>query len=125
MANNKPLRDNPLYKETLAIAEVMYGLLDKLVEDFPEEKWATASKLRNAANDSLYYVSQAVGNALPETSAYDWSNVRKHLFSLQTMYIFAGKQHFFVLDPDVVVRIDKLIQQADTNIATAIALRQE
>lgn len=64
MTNNKPLRDSPLYKETLAIAEVTYGLLEKLVEDFPEEKWASASKLRNAANDSLYYMSQAVGNAL-------------------------------------------------------------
>lgn len=58
-----------------------------------------------------------------ETSAYDWSNVRKHLFSLQAMYIFAGKQHFFALDPDIVIRIDKLIQQADENVVTANSLR--
>jgi hypothetical protein len=101
----------------------VYGLLDKLIEDFPDEKWATASKLRNAANDSLYYVSQAVGNALPETSAYDWNNVRKHLFSLQTMYIFAGKQQFFTIDPAIIVRLDKLIQQADANITKANSLK--
>ena len=123
MTNYKTLRENPIWKETYEIVEAVYGQLDKLIEDFPEEKWATASKLRNAANDSLYYISQAVGNALIETSSYDWSNARKHLFSLQSMYIFATKQKFLAIEPQLIVRIDNLIQQIDTNIAVGNAAK--
>lgn len=123
MTNSKNLRDNPTWKETSEIVDAVYGQLDKLIKDFPEEKWASASKLRNAANDCLYYISQAVGNALIETSSYDWSNARKHLFSLQSMYIFATKQKFLTIEPELIVRIDKLIQQIDTSIAAANAAK--
>jgi hypothetical protein len=124
MGENKVLRDNPIWKETYAIVEDIYSRIDKLIEEHPDEKWATASKLRNAASDSLYYVSQSVGNAVLETSGYDWNNARKHLFSLQTMYIFAAKQQLLAMDPELIVKIDNLFKQIDANIASSQATHE-
>lgn len=110
------LREDKLWKEVFALAQAVYGKINELVADFPDEQWASASKLRNAANDSLFYVSQAVGNATPETSLYDWNNARKNLFSLQAMYTFAAKQKFFELEPEVIVAIDGLLAEIDVKI---------
>jgi hypothetical protein len=109
-------RANPLWKETYAIVEYMYGSISELIINFPDEKWGTASKLRNAANDSLFYIAQAVGNATPEARDYDWSSARRNLFALETMYIFVCKQKFLELEPSIVVRIDTLLKQIDTQI---------
>lgn len=107
------LRTNPLWKDAYALVEYIYGKIDEIVDNFPDEKWTTISKLRNSANDSLFYIAQSIGNAATDGAEYDWSNARKSLFALQTMYIFAGKQKFLKLDPDIVIRIDRLLEKID------------
>lgn len=39
---------------TSELVEYDYGKIDELIDNFPDEKWATAPKLRNSANDSLF-----------------------------------------------------------------------
>ncbi|PLS81789.1 hypothetical protein CYG49_01450 [Candidatus Saccharibacteria bacterium] len=115
----KKLREDPLWKETLALTEYMYGKVDELTVNYPEEEWASANKLRNSANDSLFYVAQALGNTEASASEYDWSYARKNLFSTETMYIFATKQKLIDLEPEIVVRIDRLIEAIDSLIEKA------
>jgi len=113
------LRTNPLWKGTYELVEFIYGKIDEIIDNFPDEKWATATKLRNSANDSLFYVAQCVSGSSSDGAEYDWSNARRSLFSLQTMYLFAGKQKFLELDPEVVVKIDELLQKVDEGIKSS------
>lgn len=110
------LRLNPLWQDVYELVVHIYGKIDEIMDNFPDEKWTTASKLRNSANDSLFYIAQSIGNTSIEAAEYDWSNSRKSIFALQTMYIFAGKQKFLELDPDIVVRIDKILEKIDSSI---------
>ncbi|HSW80039.1 MAG TPA: four helix bundle protein [Candidatus Saccharimonadales bacterium] len=113
------LRANPLWKDTYELVVYIYDKIDEILDNFPDEKWTTAIKLRNSANDSLFYVAQSVGNTIAEGAEYDWGNARKSLFALQTMYVFAGKRKFIQLDPEVVVKIDELLEKIDTGIETS------
>jgi hypothetical protein len=117
-ASNKQFRleENELWREACDLAEYMYGKLHELPE---EEKWDTEVKLRHAANDLMFYVSQAVGNASPSGNEYDWSLTRKCAFGLKTIYRFAGRQKFIELEPKIMVRTDKLIREIDAKIAEA------
>jgi hypothetical protein len=110
------LEDSHLWLEACSIAEIIYAVLDELPED---EKWATASKLRNTANDLMYYISQAVSATSPASNEYEWSHVRKSIGALKTMYRFAGRQKFFELQPEVMVRFDKLIALVDIEVMKA------
>jgi site-specific recombinase XerD len=113
--DEKKLIENHLWKEANSIAEYMYGRLREL-EHIPDEKWNTERKIRNAANDMVFFIAQAVGNFLPDAAEYDWNNARKNLFALRTMYTFAYKQKFISLDPEIVVKIDGLLTSIDEEI---------
>lgn len=113
---SKKLRDDPLWRDVFAIAQTVYGKLDDIITNYPEEEWNTASKLRNAANDSMFFVSQALGNKLVSNAAYDWNEAHKHLFSLQATYLFATKQKFFELDPDVIVMLDNALERVSKQV---------
>lgn len=94
----------------------MYDVIDEVIKNFPDEEWHTANKLRNAANDSLFYASLAIGNSEAEASKYDYNAARKNLFALQAMYIFATKQKFTKLDPEIVVLLDDILAKVDKRI---------
>lgn len=110
------LEDDALWREASDLAEFMYGKLDEFPE---EEKWNTVSKLRSNANELLNLVGLAAGNANPFGEEYDWQTARKYASGLKTMYRFAGRQKFIELDPAIMVRLDKLIDQVDSQIKTA------
>lgn len=110
------IREDMFWQSVYKLVVHIYGKFDDLIANFPNEEWATASKLRNSANDSLFYVSQVVGNAAPELSRYDLNNARKNLFTLQSMYIFAAKQKFLDLEPELVVETDKILTEIDKRI---------
>lgn len=113
------VRNDKLWRDIYAVVEFMYEMIDRIIEDHPNEQWATASKLRNSANDSLFYASQAIGSASQEAVEYEWNSARKNLFSLQTMYTFAAKQKFIELEPDVIVKIDNLLTSVDKKISAS------
>ena len=110
------LRANPLWKEVFKLSEYFYSILDEITDNNPEEQWTTVSKLRSAANDCLFYTAQAIANPTIDAAEYDWSGARKNLFALQSLYLFAGKQKFLKLDPEIVVTIDNLIAEIDSNL---------
>lgn len=115
----KKIREDVFWQDVYKLVEYIYSKIDSLIVEFPAEEWATASKLRSSANDSLFYVSQAVGNIAPEVGKYDLSNARKNLFTLQSMYTFAAKQKFLDLEPELIVELDKILAEIDERIDTS------
>jgi hypothetical protein len=109
----KVMKEHPLTKEAYAIADAMYGVGNEIETNLLDEKWRTANKLKNAANDAFFYVTQVVGTGSGQSLEYDCVNARKYLNTLRSMYIFASKQGMIQLDPDLVVRIDALIGKID------------
>ena len=57
----------------------------------------------------MFSVAQAVGNSSPSATEYDWGQARRSASALKTMYRFAGRQKFVELDPNIMVRLDKII----------------
>jgi site-specific recombinase XerD len=112
------LEDNPLWREACDLAEYVYGLLHEFPE---EEKFDTVAKLRHASNDLMFNTAQAVSNKAPAGAEYEWSYVLRNINSLKTMYRFAGRQKCIKLDPEIMVRCDKLAKQANTEIEKAAA----
>ncbi len=110
------LEDNSLWKETGEIVEYMYAKLHELPA---EEKWDTESKLRTSANNLLFTVSQAIGDASPGGSEYEWGSARKYASGLKAMYRFAYRQNFIELEPSMMVRLNKLIEAIDDEVAQA------
>lgn len=102
-----------IWRSVYELAQQVYDIVDAIIVAHPEEAWATASKMRNAANDSLYYASQAAGVTKPVLGLHDWYAARKNLFALKSMYTFAGRRRMIVLDPDIVVTIDDLLREID------------
>lgn len=111
------IRDDELWQDVYKLVKNIYGQIDDLIAHFPNEEWTTANKLRNSANDSLFYVSVAVGNVALESSKYDLNNARKNLFALQSMYIFATKQKFLELEPELIVALDTILAEIDKRYA--------
>lgn len=120
----KKIREDRLWQTVYKLVSRVYNQIDEITDNFPNEEWTTASKLRNSANDSLYYVSLAVGNASPEAATYDLNSVRKNLFALQAMYIFATKQKFLALEPELIIEIDETLAQLDQKITASEAARR-
>ncbi len=116
---SKKIREDELWQSVYGVVQHIYGKIDRLIDSFPNEEWTTASKLRESANDSLFYVSQAVGSAVPESDIYDLNTARKNLFTLQSMYTFAAKQKLIELEPELIVTIDKILIEIDARIATS------
>lgn len=110
------IRSDKIWQDTYKSVQHIYRVIGDIVSNFPDEEWNTASKLRSTANDSMMYVSVAVGNALPEVSSYDWNNARKYLFAMQSMYTFAAKQNFTTLEPELIVKLDDILAQIDSRI---------
>lgn len=89
------------------LADYIYGKFHEFPE---EEKWVTVNKLRNAANELMFYVAQAAGNIAPTGAEYEWSNAHKNANALRTSYLFATKQEYIDLDPEIIVKIDDLMR---------------
>jgi len=121
-ANREKIRDDPRWKQGYELAQHMYDLLEELVQSHPEERWVTHNKIRVATSDMLFCLSLAISNDNPENAIYDWMNARKCLFALQAMYMFACKQRFLDVEPDIVLQIDTMLKAYETKIAV---LRQE
>jgi hypothetical protein len=107
------MKKNPLLEEATAITESMYMIAEAIETDLLDEKWRTASKLKNAANDAYFYVAQVVGAGKNQALEFDCINARKHLNTLKAMYVFATKQNMTELDPELVVKIDSLVSEVD------------
>ncbi len=107
---NYQLEKDPIWKETLAVVEYMYSILDEFPED---EKWGTMAHVRSASTYLLYTVAQGIGNGAPTGSEYDWGNALKHLSGLKAMCVLAYKQRFVKIDPTIMVRMDELLKQID------------
>ena len=99
-----------LLTEVTKVTEFIYTILEELPE---EERWGTTSKLRQAANDLLFTVAQALGNSSPTSTEYEWGQAGKNALSLQTMYRFAGRQKFIKIDPDIMLQLESIRETID------------
>ncbi|MGC1176977.1 MAG: hypothetical protein WA843_02805 [Candidatus Saccharimonadales bacterium] len=112
----KKLEDYPIWKETSEIVEYMYGQLGEFPDD---EKWNTKIKLQNTSNELLFTMAQALGDSAPANKEYIWSQVRKSATALKAMYRFACRQKFLSIEPEMMVRLDKLLKQIDAEVEKA------
>jgi hypothetical protein len=113
------LRNNPLWKEASAISEYIFDQVDS-TSSVLDEKWNITNKIRNSANDMMLNASMAVASSDSAAAKYDWNSARKSLFAMQTMYLFACKQSYLDIEPEWVVRIDKLLQKFDDEFKKSV-----
>ncbi|HSX31040.1 MAG TPA: hypothetical protein VLE99_03935 [Candidatus Saccharimonadales bacterium] len=113
------VEESVIWREACDLAEYMYGIVHELREH--GEEFRTESKIKYSANDLMFYVAQALGNAIPSGAQFEWGNARRNLSSLKTMYRFAGRQKFLVIDPAIMVRLDKLNKLIEAEIQKAAA----
>lgn len=121
MNNNPPpeliqLEDSSIWQDVCAIAEKIYVVLPALPE---EEKWNLGAKLRQSANDAMYFTAYAVGNTSPTGNEYDWGQTRKCLAALKTLYRFCGRLKFTQIDPDIMLTFDDLQKRVDAEVKKA------
>lgn len=107
------MKENSLVNEVSAIAAAIYEVADSIEANEVDEKWRTVSKLKNAANDAYFYVSQVVGAGKGQSAEFDCISARKNLNTIKSMYVFASRQRMTELDPELVVSIDKAITAID------------
>ncbi|GEM_PF-1819804 len=115
----KKLRDldkDPLIEEAFSLAEHVYSKLADMPDD---EKWYSEAKLRSLTVDLLATLAQALGNASPSTTEFDWAQARKYAFALKTLYRFTCRQKFIELEPQTMVRFTGLIKQIDAEVIKA------
>ena len=109
----KKLRSDPFLKDILALAEYIYEKASEVSNANGDEKWMTESKLRSSSNDVVFYTAQAVSCNAHESAAFEWNSAKKHLFAVQTMYLFAVNQKFIEVDPEIVVKIDDILEKME------------
>ncbi|HEY4963857.1 MAG TPA: hypothetical protein VIH90_04140 [Candidatus Saccharimonadales bacterium] len=119
------LTKNKLWTSAFSIAEDVYNKIDNEFGDLQDEKFNTNRRLRTAANDVLFYISQAISSSMPETAEFDWNFAKKNLFSIKTLHIFGVKRGFLKADPYLIKRIDQLTNSVDKNIESSTAERQK
>lgn len=107
--------DSAVWKEANALAEYIYSILDKI----PQEDWSVASKLRISSTDMIFYCSQAINNTNPSGQEFDWGYTRKAVGTSKTLYRFVGRQKLIKLDPEIMVRFDRLIDLIDIEVQKA------
>jgi len=117
--STQELRSNPLWKEAFAISEYIFDQFDSS-SSVLNEKWDTTNKIRNSTNDMMLHISMAVASSEGAAAKYDWNSARKSLFAMQTMYLFACKQDFMDLEPEWIVRIDKLLEKIDDEFKKSV-----
>ena len=115
-----PLRTESVIKEVTDIVSYIYDISEQIALDHPEEQYYTASRLRTTANDGLYYTAQALGNKLKHNSEYDWNDAHRSLFAMQSMYLFATKKHYTDISPEMVIRMDSLLENLSRLVNTNI-----
>lgn len=104
------IEKSPVYKAALNSAQYLYSILAELPAD---ERYATIYKLRNKANDLLYYTALALGNNHVTNSEFEWASVKKEAVAALTMYDFAVSQEYIKSNNLFRKNISFLITEAD------------
>ena len=110
------VEDSVMWKETNYVVAQIYDILSDLPDD---EKWQTTFRLRSAANELLFVVTQALANSAPTRTEYEWSSARRAVHALKTMYRFAGRQKFIKVDPDIMLALDRIVKGVDKEVLNA------
>lgn len=116
------LEDNRLWREANELAEFMYSKLVLLPAD---EKYETIRKLRSSSNDLIFYIGQAASNKIPVGAEFEWGHASRSLGALKTMYRFACRQGFLELDPQIMVRIDKLVENVQLEVSKSAEMAKQ
>jgi len=116
MRKLEKLEDMPMWNEANGIAEYMYGVLPEFSR---EEEWHTRAKLHNVTADFILWAGLALGNVGPAGREFDWAGLRKQTAALKTIYRFACRQKFIKLDSEIMVRLNRLMEQIDTKVMQA------
>lgn len=110
------LEDSKLWQEAVSVMERAY----KLSEEFPEESQYTLTyKLRGRSFDLTQAIAEAEGANGPRDIEWFYSQARTALFAMKNAYHVARKTDVYKVDAEEVVRLNKLLEQIDKQIAAA------
>lgn len=121
-ANTAKLEKHPLWAEVNALAELAYQKAGELPD---EEKWALAAKMRNASQDLVLWAAMAIGNPSPFAAEFEWASAHKYASGLKALYRLGGRQKYYNLEPEVMVRFDKMLDQMEEYRVKARKTAQE
>lgn len=110
---SQKLPDNKLWKIATELTEEAYELLPELPE---EERYGMNSKLRGRAFDVSSDIAEAVGAIDPRDKKYHYGLARRSLFAMQNVYKLASRTGILNIEPETMVKIDKLIDALDEEI---------
>ena len=112
------LEQNELWKLATELAEFFYGEISQLPE---EEKWGIQSKLRQRSFECTSDIAEAVGSIDPRDKTHSYGLARRSLFGVRNAYSLACKAGFLSIDPDIMVKIDKVTMLLDQQIIESTA----
>jgi hypothetical protein len=124
MSEEKIYRKNILWKQAFEIVESVLKTINT-AEATDDEKFGILSKLKYNAEDSLQYVSLAIGGGKEDSNDFDWRNASRYLFALQASYLLATKLGVFKADPDIVIGLDEIIVKCQDEIVGCAKREQE
>jgi hypothetical protein len=111
MSSSTPkLEENDLWRLASRITADAYGTLDAFSAD---EKFLTVSRLRQHAGSLADEIALAVGSIDPRDVQYYLGHARRDLFGIKSIYRISHDNGLLKLDPEQMVRIDKLLVDID------------
>jgi hypothetical protein len=110
------LETDPIWLSADKIANYTLDILEEFPED---EKWEVVSKLKANATNLLFSLSWAIGSATTIGQVYDWGAARKYAVSLRAFLHLSNKRQLFKTDPQIMVELDKLIDDIGTETKKA------
>ncbi len=100
------LETNSLWRAATDVAVYAYSVLHEFPE---EEQYGMQPNLRERAFDLTSDVSEAAGSIDPRDRAYSYGRALRDAYSVRNTLVIAGKTGVLDIEPSIIVKLDKLI----------------
>lgn len=118
LADLKPLKENKLWQDAVAVTEYVYSLTPQLPE---EEKWDMISKLRQNAFELPHDISQVAGSTDPRDICYGLDCAQRHAYAIYNGLTLAKRLHEVRIQPEIMLQLDSLIKNVQQFRNTTVA----
>jgi hypothetical protein len=116
MSKVDKIEDSKLWKDMYSLATFIFSDLDGLPKD---EDFQLKFALKNSAHGISNYTASAVGSISPSEQLQHFSMARSALFSMKSAMKSAHSQYNHKIDPDIMLKIDRLVRDIDAEVTAA------
>jgi len=110
------IEDSILWKDMYSLATFIFSDLDGLPK---EEDFQLKYELKSSAYGISNYTASALGAISPADKLQHFSRVRSALFSMKAAMKSAHSRYDYIIDPDIMLKIDRLVANIDAEVASA------